>query len=163
RELNDVLEESVILRTLVAAARRLASARGGAAGLVRDGNMVFAEYDDAGTLRPIDLVFRPGDPRGIASWVLRERTHYVSNDAAHDPVIRPDLRQIYGIKTAVCLPVFDRGGGLIACFLMYNKEGGRPFDGDDLRALQGLAASAAIALENARLLERVRETDRRKD
>src|SRR5262249_47521380 len=132
-------------------------------GLVRDGNLVFTEYDDAGAPRPIDLVFRPGDHLGIPSWVLRGRTHYVTNDAARDPVIRPDLRQRFGIKTAISLPVFDRGGGLIACFELHNKEGGRPFDGDALRALQGLAASAAIALENARLLERVREADRRKE
>jgi signal transduction histidine kinase len=94
---------------------------------------------------------------------MRQRTNYLTNDAAKDDIIRPDLREQFGIYNAVNFPVLTRQGELLGCFELHNKQDGRPFSSVDLAYLQGLAASAAVALENARLLERIRQADRRKD
>src|SRR5262249_44721765 len=54
-------------------------------------------------------------------------------------------------------------GGVLGCFQVHDRRDGRPFDAEDVVLLEGLAASAAIALENARLLVEREEADRAKD
>ena len=163
KDVNTVLDPGAIMRTLVSTAMELVGALGGCAGLMIDGEMVFHEYNDQGRLIPIDIVFRDEDKHGIPSWVMRHGTHYLTNDAERDDVIRPDLREHFGIYNAVNMPVLSRQGELLGCFELHNTRDRRPFTTLDLAYLQGLAASAAVALDNAGLLERVRQADRRKD
>lgn len=163
QEVNTVLDTDAILRTLIASALELVEAQSGCAGVIRNNSMVFSEYSDRGRIIPIDIVFLPDDQYGIPSWVMRERRAYVTNDAASDNVIRPDLRAEFGIENAINLPIQSRQGELLGCLELHNKRDRAPFTENDQLRLQGLAASAAIALENTRLLTQVREADRRKD
>ncbi|MBI2487345.1 MAG: GAF domain-containing protein [Deltaproteobacteria bacterium] len=50
------------------------------------------------------------------------------------------------------VPILNRRGELLGCFEVLNKREYRPFDEGDIEILRGLAASAAIALENAQML-----------
>lgn len=163
QEINTELDVPVIMRRMVAVAMELTDAEGGTAGLMRDGAMVFNEYNAAGELIPIHLVFHEQDEKGIPSWVMRNKTHYYGNDAKSDPYLRPDLRDLYGIRNFINLPILDRHGELIACFELHNKAQSGLFDEEDLTLLQGVAAAAAVALENAQLLSRIRLADQRKD
>jgi PAS domain S-box-containing protein len=161
RQLNAVLEAPVVLRTLVRAAMELAEATAGTAGLLHQGRMVFNEYHQQGGVLPTAVALGPG--QGVPGWVMQYRTPYLSDDAANDPQVLPELQQRFAFTTLVNMPILNHGGQLLGCFELHNKAGGRPFDADDVVMLQGLAAAAAIALENAQLLQRVREADQRKD
>jgi signal transduction histidine kinase len=66
------------------------------------------------------------------------------------PRAHPQMCSFLGV------PIVARGE-VIAAFYLTDKEGAEEFDRDDQRVIEMLAAHAAIAIENARLLERSRE------
>jgi PAS domain S-box-containing protein len=160
-QVNTVLESTTVMRTLVRSALELVDASAGMAGLATDGHVVFAEYHEADRVRPIDLTFAVG--YGAAGHVVETGQPYVANDAASDPVIAPDVQRYLGFTTCVTVPIFSRDGRVLGCFQVHDRRDGRGFDEDDVALLEGLAASAAIALENARLLVEREEADRAKD
>src|SRR6185369_474311 len=130
-------------------------------GLVTDGHVAFDEYHQGDRVRPIDLTVAVG--YGVAGHVVKTARPYIANDAEHDPVVAADVQQRLGFRTCVTVPIFRRDGRVLGCFQVHDKHGGRPFDEEDVVLLEGLAASAAIALENARLLVEREEADRAKD
>lgn len=166
QQINTVLEVPTILRTLVRSAMELVEASGGMYGQVQDGRMVFTEYYQDGRLLPIEETFDAD--RGVPGWIMTHRTPYVSNDTEHDTTVIPALREKYGFYNLVDIPILDRKGDLIGCFELHNKAGHRPFEERDVVILEGLAASAAVAYENARFLtdqraaeESLRESEQR--
>ena len=150
RQINTVLEMPVVLRRLIVAAMDLTGAESGTAGLLIDGRMVFTEYNRNGDLLPIDYKFDPG--YGVPGWVMQTRETYRSADAGHDPHVVPEIQRALGFRTLVDVPILDREGRLLGCLELHDKAGGRPFDDHDVELLGTLAVSAAIALQNARLL-----------
>ncbi len=109
--------------------------------------MAFTEYNQAGRERPIDFRFREGE--GVAGLVMVTGQPYLSNDAAGDAQVIPEVCKALGYSNLVNVPILDRAGTLLGCFELHNKEGG--FSDQDLLVLQSLSATAAIAMENARL------------
>ncbi|MFA6321344.1 MAG: diguanylate cyclase [Candidatus Omnitrophota bacterium] len=147
---NAVLETPVIMRTLVTAAMELVDASGGTAGLLQDGKMKFTEYAREGKLQPINYVFERGQT--LPGWVIDTSKPYISNDAEHDNHVSPEFRADFSLYNMVNVPILSRKGELLGCFEIHNKNDKVPFDAEDVFMLQGLAASAAVALENARTL-----------
>jgi signal transduction histidine kinase len=66
------------------------------------------------------------------------------------PSAHPQMGSFLGV------PIVARGT-VIAAFYLTDKEGAREFGEADQRLIETLAAHAAVAIENARLLERSRE------
>jgi len=160
-QVNSVLQITTVMRTLVRSAMELVQASGGMAGLVTNGHVVFGEYHEGERVRPIDLTCAVG--YGVAGHVVKTARPYIANDAVRDPVVAPDIQGRLGFTTVVTVPVFRRDGRVLGCFQVHDKRDGRTFDEEDVVLLEGLAASAAIALENARLLVEREEADRAKD
>jgi PAS domain S-box-containing protein len=160
-QINSVLQITTVMRTLVRSAMELVEGAGGMAGLVIDGQVVFGEYHEGERVRPIDVTIPEG--HGVAGHVVKTGQPYVTNDAARDPIVAPEVLRQVGCRTLVTVPIFSRDGRVLGCFQVHDKRDGRPFDADDVVLLEGLAASAAIALENARLLVEREEADRAKD
>ena len=88
--------------------------------------------------------------RGIIGAVLRSRQTVAFDDYAADPSAVPAIRDI-GVRSMVGVPIIVQGE--IVATLTVGRLQVRPFDAEDLRALEGLAGHAAIALRNARLIE----------
>ncbi|MDD5427984.1 MAG: diguanylate cyclase [Candidatus Omnitrophica bacterium] len=147
---NAVLEIPVIMRTLVTAAMELVDASGGTAGLLEDGKMKFTEYAREGKLEQINYTFDRGPV--LPGWVIDTLKPYISNDAERDSHVSQELQKTFGLYNLVNVPILSRKGELLGCFEIHNKNGHAPFDVEDVFMLQGLAASAAIALENAKTL-----------
>ena len=148
--INEVLETPAIMRALVEAALELTGTAGGTAGMVADGKMVFTEYNRGGEWVAADYSFGPG--RGVPGWVMQHKRHYLSNDAQNDPHVIPEIRDALGFYNLANTPILSREGELLGCFEVHNTAGRRPLDEQDITVLQGLAAMAAVALENARIL-----------
>ncbi|WP_040666518.1 GAF domain-containing protein, partial [Nitrolancea hollandica] len=157
QEVNSVLEIPVIMRTMVASGMELVGAAAGTYGLPVDGKLAFTEYLEGSETRSIDVVFEPGS--GVPGWVMETRSPYVSSDLAVDPHVLPELHRGFGIRNLVSVPILSRTGELLGCFELHNKREGRTFHDDDLALLQGLASSAAVALENAQLYRQAREAE----
>lgn len=148
--INAVLEVPIILRTLIASAMELVGSEGGMAGLLHGGKMVFTEYNREGKVFPINYSFSKGE--GVPGWVMETMKPYYSNDAEHDPHVMHEIRRALNYHNLAAVPIISRKGILMGCFEIHNKLEKHAFDVLDMFMLHGLAASAAVALENAEIL-----------
>ena len=155
---NQKLEHTFIMRNLVKTAIELVAAQDGTAGTLIDGQMIFTEYHQGGTIIPIDYRFDSG--YGVPGWVMQTRKPYLSNDAENDLHVIPEIQKALGFYNLADVPILGREGELLGCFEIHNSLEKRPFDENDLIMLEGLAASAAIAFENAKMLYNIQQTDR---
>ncbi|HKW77638.1 MAG TPA: GAF domain-containing protein [Candidatus Limnocylindria bacterium] len=88
--------------------------------------------------------------RGIVGAVLRSRGTVAWDDYGADPTGLETIREL-GIRSIAGVPIKVQGE--IVALLAVGRLTVRRFDAEDLRALEGLAGHAAVALRNARLLE----------
>lgn len=104
---------------------------------------------------PSDLRLRSGS--GIAGWVAQSGNSTFVNNAQDDARFFPGIDHKMGFHTtsllAVPLKTRDQVQGVLE---VVNKRN-RDFDDNDCFLVETLAASAAIAIENARLVEALRE------
>lgn len=148
--INVILEIPVILRTLIEAAMELVRAKAGMAGLLKNGKIVFKEYASNGKMHPVNYAFERGQgPAGI-TWSTKRP--YISHEAKKDSNISKRLRKTLKLHNLVNIPIINSKGIYLGCFEVHNREDMMPFDSQDVFMLQGLAASAAVALENALML-----------
>lgn len=102
--------------------------------------------------------------QGITGWVIEHGEPVIVQDVRQDPRFYDRFDHASGFETRsiLCVPLQTKGR-IIGAVAALNKQNGTPrFDEQDLRLLTSLAASAAIAIENARLYERAkRETAER--
>jgi len=96
--------------------------------------------------------------KGIAGWVVRHGEPIIANDVARDTRFNRDVDVRTGFLTQsiLAVPMQIRGKtiGVLEVLNKYDEDG---FDEEDLRLLLTLAAEAAIAIENARLIQALRE------
>jgi signal transduction histidine kinase len=150
-------EVEPMLRRLVRSARELSGARYAALG-IPDGAGAFAQFITSGMSDELIAAMGPL-PRthGLLGAMLESPDSYRTADIRQDPRFRgwwprahPQMRSFLGV------PIVSRGS-VIAAFYATDKEGASEFSGEDQRLIEMLAAHAAVAIENARLLERSRE------
>jgi signal transduction histidine kinase len=150
-------EVDPVLRRLVRAARELAGARFAALG-IPDHQGAFAQFITDGMSDELIAAMGPM-PRthGLLGAMLESTDSYRTPDIRQDPRFRgwwprahPQMRSFLGV------PIVARGE-VIAAFYLTDCEGAEEFDDADQRLIEMLAAHAAVAIENARLLERSRE------
>jgi signal transduction histidine kinase len=150
-------EVDPVLRRLVAVARELARARYAALG-IPDGEGAFAQFITAGMSDELIAAMGPL-PRthGLLGAMLESPGSYRTADIRRDPRFRgwwprahPQMRSFLGV------PIVARGE-VIAAFYLTDREEADEFSEADQRLIEMLAAHAAVAIENARLLERSRE------
>jgi len=131
---------------------------------------------EAGSLLLLDettseLVFRMslhGDSRqrppmtlqmgqGIAGWVVKEGEPLLVPDVSADPRHLRQASEKFGLeaRSILCVPLVIRDH-VIGAIELVNKVGGE-FTGEDLELLNSMAATVAIALENARLYTELAE------
>ncbi len=96
--------------------------------------------------------------QGIAGWVAEHDEPVIINDAQNDPRFfkGADEKSGFVTKSMICVPVKTKDK-LVGVLQAVNKKGAS-FDNDDLDLLTGLSNQVAIAIENARLYDELRET-----
>jgi len=150
QQLNAVLETPVVLRTLVAAGMELVAAAAGAAGLWSDDRMRFTEYNHDGLLQPIEASLAVGE--GVPGIVAKTCKAYIANEPVSDRALA-QAGEGLSVRNLINVPILSRDGLLLGCLEVHNKREGQAFDEADVSMLEGLASSAAVALENAQLLQ----------
>jgi len=156
RRINSNIEIREILRSLVESALSLIDGSAGGAGLVVGDRVVFSEYVQKGRYHMVNYSFGPGE--GIPGWVMVNKKPYVTNDAASDPLVVRKIQEKLGFRNAIDVPILGREGNLLGCFEIHDKRGGRDFTDEDVRMLTALADSAAVAIQNALMVGRIRES-----
>lgn len=96
--------------------------------------------------------------KGIASYVAETGESLIIDDAQNDPRVFKDADKASGFvtKNIICTPVKSKDK-IIGVLEGINKNKGR-FDDDDLKLINSLANYVAVAIENARLFEDLRNT-----
>jgi len=147
--MSSTLDLDAVLGIVMAEVRDLLGAEGASVLLPEGGELVFvaAGGPDAGTLVGLRIPVMSG----IAGRVMREGEAVLVDDARNDPHFYDRIDVMTGLTTRslLAVPLIVRGvpRGVIEAI---NKVGGT-FDEHDLTLLEGIAGSAAIAIENARL------------
>lgn len=103
-----------------------------------------------GTWLPID--------KGIAGWVAREVTPVVVRDVRSDPRFAPEFDAETGFSTRniVAVPLVSKER-LLGVIELINLLDDTEFGDRELELLRTLADFSAIAIENARAVQRIRE------
>lgn len=112
---------------------------------------------------------RPDTPHGIFGAIESKRPELVSEvsdellkAAAWNEEHLAALRA-FQPKSYMCVPLINRDGVLGAISFATTGTDGRRYGPEDLELAVDLARRASVAIDNARLYDRLRETDRRKD
>src|SRR5437588_12073748 len=119
-----------------------------------------AEENSQVAARLVGLRF-PAD-RGIAGAALQSGRSIRVDDAQSDFRFYGGVDRHTGATTRALLAVpLISAQGKIGVIQAVNRHGGGTFSNDDLAFLEALAASVAVAIENARLYSRVKESEER--
>lgn len=96
---------------------------------------------------------------GIAGWVAENGEPLIINDVARDPRFqaRVDRKSEFTTKNMICVPVKIKGR-TIGVLQAINRLGAGEFTEPDLRVFQLFSNQVAIALDNARLYEEIKDT-----
>jgi PAS domain S-box-containing protein len=94
---------------------------------------------------------------GIVGYVAEKSEPLVVNDPTNDPRFYSKVSSDVGFvnRNLICVPLISRDR-VIGVIELLNKEEGE-FDQDDLDRLQGIAATVAVAIENAGLYQQTEE------
>jgi len=150
--LNSTLDLDALLLNIGSAAEKLTDSEASSIMLVADDkkNLFFrvASGDKAKALKTMTLPIG----QGIAGWVAQNRKPEVVNDTRKDPRFAGKFDKASGFVTRslLCVPMLSQGE-LVGVIEVLNKRSGG-YGEEHLQLLKGLAATASVAIGNARLV-----------
>lgn len=158
RAIASTLRLSELLETVMRLASEVVHAEAGSLLLMDQatGELFFdvALGEKGGALQQVRL--KKGE--GIAGWVAENRKPALVNDASNDPrwTQKADKTSQFKTKAILAVPMLVRDK-LVGVMEAINRVDGSPFTDTDVQMLETFASQAAIAIENARLFESIRQ------
>ena len=97
------------------------------------------------------------DDYGVAGWVLRENRSVIIPDASRDERFsdKLDIQQDFITRSMICVPLKTRKGSIGVLYTLNKLEG--EFTPKEVRLLEILSSTIAIAIENAKLYGEIRQ------
>jgi two-component system NtrC family sensor kinase len=102
---------------------------------------------------PVTIPLRLKSGEGLAGWVYEHREVILTNDAQTDPRFSGRADRLTGLQTRSLMAVPLLTGGSVTGIIEVISERPAAYSADDLRTLQSLTSTLAVALDNARLYE----------
>ncbi len=109
------------------------------------------------TIRGLGLRVPPGEEQGITGWVARHGESVIMPDTRADERYFKGVDQQTGLERRSFLSIPLKVKGKVIGVLNVGDTEVNRFDATDLTLVESLAATAAIAVDNARLYEQVRQ------
>ena len=156
--MNSSLEIATIRERAINAASTLLHCQ--ASSLLMINDQTGGLYFDVATGKNSDIIkkieLQKGE--GIAGWVAENKTGIIIRDAQNDPRFfkKADKKSGFITQSMVCVPVLNKDK-TIGVLQAINKSEDT-FTKDDARLLVALANQIAVALENARLYDELKES-----
>ncbi len=159
RSLAGTLETDEVLRRVTDAAARLVDADGCAIALTTPGGETvrLAEHS-LGMMASVAGLELPADA-SLLGWVARHGEAVLLHDVMADPRVANVSGGLSDAGSVICAPLRGRSGAL-GTLLAARYRGADPFTEADLRLLERLSGQAAVAVENAHLVEAERRRAR---
>ena len=151
---NQQLEPSEMVSELVANVTGFLHADGGAAGIViRQDSQVFAVSDsfyyDGKTH---EYPRRWSTNEGIPGTVIETEFPLLINDYANHELSDPELVKEFDIGSCICVSIKNSKEEVLGFFKLHRRTGEPEFTWQDAAFLESLGNTAAVAIENARLV-----------
>ncbi len=156
--LTSTRDPEPLLRQIVGAAMDLLQAQGSSLMLLLEnsGELVFQVVIGEVSQKLVGRRIRVGE--GISGWVAQTGEAALVNDVQNDPRFASSVDASTGFRTEslLCVPMQfqDRRLGVLS---VVNKAGPTGFEAKDVEWLKALASLAAVAIENVRLYQRLRQ------
>jgi PAS domain S-box-containing protein len=150
-ELNSAADLNSLLDRLVEQLLELTGAESGCAGLRDSQGMSCDHFFRGSRVMPLRYDCSPGV--GWAGWLVEHGSHYLTNDAEHDPVIVPEVRERLGVRYGMAVPIVDSEKDVIAFFEVYNRKGRAEFTQADLDHSLAAARIGSLAIHNRLLCQ----------
>lgn len=154
--ISSTLDLRAILAALLGAARDALHSEASSLLLVEEatGDLVFEVALGERGEKVQELRLKRG--QGIAGWVADHGEPLCIPDVTRDPrfLMQVDATTGFVTKSILCVPLRLKGT-TIGVIEVMNRRGARPYDQEDQRLLQAIAGQAAVAIENAKLYQRV--------
>ena len=151
---NQQLEPAEMVRELVANVTGFLDADGGAAGIVIQTDQgIIAECDSFyfdGKWYPYQRQWKPNE--GIPGIVLQTEFPFLINDYQSNTVADAVLKA-FDIGSCICVPIKNSQEEVLGFFKLHRRTGEPEFSWQDAAFLESLGNTAAVAIENARLVK----------
>lgn len=154
-KLNSTLDIEDLLDGLVAEALELTEAEGGLAALGTAEGMSCNKYVMASGAIPWKHTWASGT--GWPGWLIHHKLSYISNNAGSDPLIVPEIRERFSVRSGIATPILDAAGEVIGFFEIHNRRSVEPFTLHDQDTLAAVAQIASVAIQNDFRYRRLRE------
>lgn len=166
RVINSELEIDQLLQHIIESAAAQIQAESGFVGLLDEGALTLSWYWRSSGAAWFDQ-HGPRVEHGVTQVVMRTKRPYLCTDAATDSNTDKEFTDRFGVRTMLAVPIFDQSSELLGAMALHNfplpgAGGDAVIDPSDMRFLEGLSDIAAAAIQQSKLLERVRhqaETD----
>jgi len=153
-DINSHLDMRRLLRQLVKRALVLTGSECGSIALFGDDKVVMREFWDGKNWQ--DLSHSQDLERGALEEFWKDKNIYISNDPERKEKLDVFFMPLPWTNSYVCVPILGKDGEFLGVIEVCNKRQGDFSQDDDAQLLEGLARTAAIAIENARLYEYTR-------
>ena len=158
RYLSSELNLEPLLQMILASAVQVMGASAGSLLLLdhETNELVFEVIEGGGGVELIGTRM-PAD-KGIAGWVATHRQPLIVDDVNRDERYYRDIAQDFDFTTTslLCVPMICKGR-LIGVLQVLNQDPDKRFTATDQEILTTFAAQSAVAIENARLYQSLRE------
>jgi len=115
-----------------------------------------------------DGVWRPGGTRiplegSISGWVIANKKIWRTGDLESDALHFQGIAALQGLQigASMAVPIIAGDGRVLGVLNLHSAEKGDVFGDNEVRIAEGIARHLAIALERARLVSNLRESEER--
>lgn len=152
---NQRLAPEEMVRELVSNVTGFLGAQGGMAGVaIRTDAGIYLECDGFyfGDLwSNLSRRWAPGE--GIPGTVFETQFPYLCSDYKQDALRERDLCEAFELGSCICVPIKNRKEEVLGFFQLHRRKGEPEFTWQEAAFLETLGNTAAVAIENARLVK----------
>ena len=159
RSVVQVLDLDRVLTKIMNAATEMLNVETGSVLLLDESTCELSFATSVSKGKPVKIPTHLRKDQGIAGWVVSTGQPVCSNDVSQHPRWFGEVETGFATQSLLCVPLQLNGRvlGVLQALNPQKKEG---FDEEDVALLTTIAASATIAIENARLFREARQVRR---
>lgn len=159
RSIVQVLDLDEVLTRIVYEVTRMLNVETGSVILLDEQNSELVFSTSVSNGKRVDIPTRLNTNEGIAGWVVSQGEPISINDISKDPRWFGEVTPGFQTHSLLCVPL-QLNGRTIGALQALNKKTPYGFSDSDVALLSAFAASATIAIENARLFREARQAQR---